>query len=149
MGIAYRVDVASGLIVAVVDGVVTADDFYDFARRQDDDPDWHRATRSLTDAGSAVTKAVPSETLDSLAATYARLRAEDQSLMAAIVAGQDFEQFSRYGEIRTGVGSRTIAFNSIATACTWLGIDLRTTSATVAELRKSLRAAPPSPSPGE
>jgi hypothetical protein len=145
MGIAYRVDIASGLTVAVVDGVVTAEDFFDCARRQGDDPDWHRATRSLTDAGSAVTKDVPSETRDSLAAMYARLRAEDQTLMAAIVAGQDFEQASRYGEIRTGVGSRTIAFNSIATACTWLGVDLSTTSATIAELRKSLRASPPSP----
>ena len=145
MGIAYRVDVASGLIVAVVDGVVTADDFYDCARRQGDDPDWHRATRSLTDAASAVTRSVPNETLDSLAAMYAQMRTDDQSLMAAIVAGQDFEQVSRYGEIRTGLGARTIAFNSIATACTWLGVDLGTTSATIAELRKSLRASPPSP----
>jgi len=147
MGIAYRVDVASGLIIAVVDGVVTAADFEDYARRQGDDPDWHRATRSLTDAGSAVTRAVPTEMLESLAATYARMRSDDRPLMAAIVAGQDFEQVSRYGEIRTERGSRTIAFNSIATACTWLGVDLGATSATIAELRKGLRA-PASP-PGE
>lgn len=145
MGVAYRVDVASGLIVAVVDGVVTAEDFEECARAQGDDPDWHRATRSLTDAGTAVTRAVPPEMLESNAAMYAQLRSEDQPLMAAIVAGQDFEQISRYGELRTERGSRTIAFNSIATACTWLGVDLGATSATIADLRKGLRtpASPP------
>lgn len=140
MGIAYRVDVATGLVIAVIDGAVTTADFHDFARRQGDDPEWHSATRSLTDAGSAILSAVQPEMLESLAALYAEMRAADQPLKAAIVAGHDFEKVSRYGEIRTEDGSRTIAFNSTATACTWLGVDERTTSATIAELRAELRS---------
>lgn len=140
MGIGYRVDVAAGLIVVVADGEVTRDDFHAFAHEQAADPKWHAATRSITDASSAYAQPVPTETLASFAKMYAEMRSGDRPMMAAIVAGREFEQASKYGEIRSEDGSRTIAFSSLVTACTWLGVDLGTTGLAIGELRKALRA---------
>ncbi len=140
MGIAYRVDIASGLIVVVADGEITRDDFHTFAQRQADDPRWHAATRSITDASSVHAQPVRTETLASFAKMYAEMRSGDRPMMAAIVAGREFEQASKYGEIRSDDGSRTIAFSSLVTACTWLGVDLGTTGLAIGELRKEMRA---------
>ena len=143
MGIAYRVDGAIGLVVTVVDGTVTAADLHDLAGRQRADPEWHAATRSITDARGAVTEPTSVEELEAFAAFYARLRAGDSPLRGAIVAGNDFDQASRYSDNRTEQGSRTIAFNSLETACTWLGVDAGTTAAVIAALRRELRENPP------
>jgi hypothetical protein len=143
MGIAYRVDTAIGLVVSVADGAVTAAEFDDFARRQGEDPAWHAATRSITDVRGAETLSAAAGQLEASATQYAELRAGDPPLMIAIVAGRDFDGASRYGDLRSQHGSRTIAFNSLETACTWLGIDAATTGATIAELRQELRASRP------
>ena len=138
MGIAYRSDSATGLTVAVIDGSITKAEFHEFALRQDQDPDWHATTRSLTDPRTAVTPTYTSEQLSAYAALYARMRANDKPFLAAIVAGLDFELAGSYGDFRTADGSRTIAFNGLAPACVWLGADLASTSAT--RCRTSRRA---------
>jgi hypothetical protein len=142
MGLAYRSDGVTGLTVTVIDGLVTAPEFHELAQRQDADPDWHRTTRLLTDARTAVSAPITGEQVESLAALYAQMRVSDQPFRNAIVAGPDFATAERYGELRSVSGSRTIVFSDLATACTWLGADLGVVQSTITELRGGLRAIP-------
>jgi hypothetical protein len=62
--IAYRADTATGLAVSVIDGLVSATEFHDFAREQDQDADWHATTRSLTGARTTRTPGVSCSELE-------------------------------------------------------------------------------------
>jgi hypothetical protein len=139
MGIAYRADRASGLAIAVLDGEVTAEQYYEFAARQNADPDWHATNRSLTDARTVLTPSLLIEHVAAFAEVYAEMRANDAPVRAAIVAGHDFELARDYGEMRTGGGTLTIAFDDLETACIWLEADVDGALHTIAELRDELR----------
>jgi hypothetical protein len=139
MGIAYRTQRASGLAIGVLDGEITPEQYYEFAARQDADPDWHASTRSLIDARTVLTPAVLLERVAALADVYAEMRADDPPSRNAIVAGHDFALARGYGELRTSAGTLTIAFSDLESACIWLEADLDEAQRTIAELRDELR----------
>ena len=139
MGIAYRANRASGLTIAVLDGEVTADQYYEFAARQNADADWHATTRSLTDARTVLTPALLMEQVAAFAEVYAEMRADDTPGRSAIIAGHDFALARDYGELRTSGGTLTIAFNDLETACIWLETDVDDALRTIADLRDELR----------
>jgi hypothetical protein len=139
MGIAYRADRASGLSIGVLDGEVTADEYYEFAARQNEDANWHATTRSLIDARTVLTPAVLLENLAAFADVYAEMRANDPPGRAAIVAGHDFALAQGYSELRTTGGTLTIAFSDIEGACIWLEADLEGALRAIAELREEMR----------
>ena len=142
MGIDYRSDVERGLTISVVDGLVTAEEFHAHAERQRNDPVWHTTTRLLTDARTAVTRAVGTDELSAFAALYAGMRSGELPFRNAIVAGVDFDLAGRYGDLRTDrSGSSTIAFNDLETACTWLGIEVSVARSVIGTLRNELRGA--------
>jgi hypothetical protein len=143
MALAYRIVGTGKLSIAVVDGVVTGDEFYEFAHRQKDDPDWHAATLSLTDARGAAVPPVSLEELSAFAQAYAAMRKPDQRHQAAIVGGPNSPLAGRYSKLRTDGHTRTIAFNDLVAACIWLAVDAELVRATIAELRDEMQDATP------
>jgi hypothetical protein len=139
MGIAYRADRASGMSIGVLDGEITAEQYYEFAERQNADADWHASTRSLVDARTVLTPTLLMENVAAFADVYADMRANDPLCRAAIVAGHDFNLAQNYSEMRTTSGTLTIAFNDLESACMWLETDLDHALRTIAELRDELR----------
>ncbi len=140
MGIAYRTDPARRLVVAVVDGQVSADEFYEVARRQADDPTWRDCIRSLIDASTAdVSPLVPPERLNEIAEQYARMRASAQPYRAAIVAGEDRTLAGRYSDRRSDSATRILSFRDLEPACMWLGVNVDDARGMLSELRDHLR----------
>jgi hypothetical protein len=141
MGIAYLTQRAAGLSIGVLDGEITPEQYYEFAERQNADPGWHAATRSLIDARTVLTPVLLLENVAAFADVYAQMRANDPPGRTAIVAGHDFELARDYSELRTTGGTFTIAFNDIESACMWLETDLDGALRAIAELRDELREA--------
>ena len=139
MAIAYRTQRASGLSIGVLDGEITAEQYYEFAARQNADPDWHASTRSLIDARTVLTPVLLLEKVAAFADVYAEMRANDPPGRTAIVAGHDFNLARDYGELRTSSGTFTIAFHDLESACIWLETALDEARRTIAELRDELR----------
>jgi hypothetical protein len=139
VGIAYRADRALGLTIGVLDGEITAEQYYKFAERQNADADWHATNRSLIDARTVLTPALLIEQVSAFADVYAEIRANDPLSRSAIVAGHDFGLARDYSELRTGGGTLTIAFQDLESACIWLEAELDHALRTIAELRDELR----------
>jgi hypothetical protein len=139
MGIAYRVVAALQLSVVVIDGDVTRDDFYGFARAQEADPEWHTTTRSLTDARTAIIPEVTADQISDFADLYTKMRADDSRFRSAIIPGSNFAIAGNYAELRSDGHTHTVAFNDLITACIWLAVDSDVIRATTDDLRGELR----------
>ena len=143
MAIAYRIDKTLGLTVVVWDGAVTGADAEDQVRTLQADPDWPPGPLHLLDTTSATS--VPSVQDTKLVEMLLEI-AHAQQIRFALVAGNMFEEATKFQEAASAVGlSRVIVFNDLTTACTWLGADAGTTRAALGELRRDLRAGTAAP----
>lgn len=145
MGIAYRVVGTVQLSVVVIDGRVTREDFYAFAREQETDDAWHTTTRSLTDARTATIPEVTADQISDFAALYMKMRVDDSRFKSAIVPGRNLEVAGNYAELRSDGHTQTVAFNDVITACTWLAVDSDVVRATIEDLRAELQRADEQP----
>jgi len=140
MGIAYRTDPSKRLVVAVIDGQVSADEFYEVARRQADDVAWRDCTRLLTDATTAdISPQISGAELNEFAARYAHMRAGAPPCRVAIVAGDDRALAGRYSDRRSDSETRMMPFRDLEPACAWIGVNVDDARGMIGELRDRLR----------
>jgi hypothetical protein len=140
MGIGYRIEKSLGLTLVVWDGAITGDDAEDHARRLFDDPEWPPGTLHLLDATS--TTSVPNVANTKLV-DLAVNAAETRRIRFALVQHMGFDEATYFEREASARGlSQVIVFNDIATACTWLGLDVASIRASVADMRRELRETP-------
>ncbi len=142
MGIAYRCDADIGLTIAVWDGTVTAQEWHAQSDRAHADPAWPAGRLFLTDV---TTVSDVSHITDELIAEMAkRMRDEVSERVAdarwALVAGDAFWMARKFARVVDGIVQSMVAFNSLDTACIWLGVDLGRARAALRELRTEIRA---------
>lgn len=126
------------------DGVVTADEFLTHMRRMISDPDWPSSRRiQISDMQSASADA----TIDQSVLRHAAfLLGEHPDKLAnakvAIIAGGEFMKASSLEGMLPSASFAMIVFNSLDTACTWLGLEFDETQSQLQELRAFLRNPP-------
>ncbi len=138
MGIGYRLDSSRGLTLVVWDGAITGDDAEGHVRSLFDDPEWPPGPLHLLDATSASSVPIVANTkLVDLAVNAA----ETRRVRFALVQHMGFDEATYFEREASSRGlSQVIVFNDISTACTWLGLDVGPIRATVAEMRREIRA---------
>jgi hypothetical protein len=135
--IGYRIYKTLGLSLVVWDGDVTGDEAEDHVRALRTDPDWPPGPLHLVDTTS-VTSA-PAIANTKLVEMLNEI-AEGKAIRFAVIASGALPEATRFQTEATALGvSQVIVFNDIAGACSWLGIDLAATRATLADLRAELR----------
>ena len=140
MATAYRYVEAANVFVTVWDGMVTAAEWGDVARRQVVDPNWSRAQRRLTDARTADTSAITDDDANGISTVYMRADAEFSGVRIAFVANQSRDVAQLVEGALAGKGVTTIVFYDLDTASAWLGVDTKVVSTTVHDLRQELRS---------
>jgi hypothetical protein len=141
MTIAYRIDKESGATIVLWSGVVTEDEFLSHVRRLSSNPDWPPPRRlHLADLQTALLDAsMDKATLEAAAALYGQHHTKLKDMKAAVVAGEPFWKAVDFELLISQYGASVIVFNSLSTACTWLGIHADQVDKTL----RQLQAAPP------
>jgi hypothetical protein len=137
MGIRYRLDKALGLTLVVWDGVVSGDEAEGHVRSLFDDPEWPPGPLHLLD-GTTVASAptVANTKLVELAVNAA----ETRRIRFALVQHMGFDEATYFEREASARGlSQVIVFNDLATACTWLGLDVAAIRTTTADMRREIR----------
>jgi hypothetical protein len=121
------------VMITVWRGAVTRDEWAALARSHRSDPGWPPARRRLTDVMSADSRALSEADIDYVSSLYRGVDLRDIKL--AIVAGSAWK-LARYTEQSLDVvGLRTIVFNTVDVACSWLGVDVFAVKRAIAELK--------------
>ena len=129
MGIRYRIDQELGVTFALWEGTVTAGEFLENAKRMIADPEWPPRRRlHLVDVRAASRgTGFDVSMMEEAARLFVADPQKTDTMKVAIVAGQMFQESTRFQEILSRVsrqGTSVIVFNSIEVACVWLGIDV-------------------------
>ena len=124
MPIDYEIDSQLGTTFVSWRGLVGRDEFVVHVRRLLADPAWPpRHARHLCDLRSAtLDQSIDAAVLAEAAALYGT-HPKIATLRVAIVAGEAFEHAVIFERFLSQYRAATIAFNTLETACTWLGMD--------------------------
>lgn len=142
MSILYRIDEELGATFAQWNGVVTADDFLAHAQLLLADPAWPPVdSLHLTDVRNTTPDASVDEALIAKIAHLYGQHPKIANLKMAIVATDTFKKAMVFETVLLGYHPRVIVFNTLETACTWLGIDSERAERTLAGMRAEAHAA--------
>jgi hypothetical protein len=141
MSIVYRIDNEKGIIFAVWDGAVTEDELLAHMRRLTLDPGWpSRKRMQLTDLRTTTAYTNIDETsLKKLVAFLGKSRDKIAKMKIALVASEAYHISNVFQHLMADFPLSIIAFNSLDTACTWLGISALETGRTLEQLRAEAR----------
>jgi hypothetical protein len=151
MGIAYRIDKQLAFMTTVWDGAISAADWRDHLQATFDDPNWPGVVRNLSDLRSADLSALTEADRAEMVAMYEPHGEHIRGKKSAVIAGDNFERAREFESHNEPPGLRTIVFNDLFNACTWLGIDISQANEMLDELRGELRgcsdpdSVPPAP----
>jgi hypothetical protein len=141
MGIVYRHVPAYDAIVTVYDQRVTHADADAFIARARSDPQWPLVTRRLIDTTSADFEEIGEEDVDALRVLWSDYARTDGVQIATVAT--DAWDLSRYAEnLVREYGGKNIVFNDVATACTWLNLDVRSMREIIEDIRHEIRDQP-------
>ena len=135
MGIAYRYLDHEDLVITVGDAVVTRDELVAFAERQVADPMWPFGARRLADLTTVESDLSPDD-VEAAAAVYAASNPTMRGVQHALIASRRWDLARVFESHLDDLGSTAIVFNTLDTACTWLGVDVDSTRSVVNELRE-------------
>ena len=146
MGIDYYCDKQIGITVTVWDGVVTPEEWRELVRRQDSDADWPTGPGFLGVLSTARgLSAFNDSVVEEMRAVYRRRAKQLPRIRSAVVSGRGFGAGPQLeADVEDTSGVRNIMFTDVATACTWLGVDVAAVQPIVDELRAGLRNEPSS-----
>jgi hypothetical protein len=139
MAIAHRYIESAELIVTVWDGHIAADEWAAVARRQVAEPEWALGRLRLTDARTADTSDLTQSDIDGVSAIYRAADADLAGVTLAIVATDGWSTAEEAEQGLKEFGVATIVFNTVDTACLWLGADADLVKATIRDLREQVR----------
>ncbi len=146
MSIVYRIDKDRGVAFSVWQGDVTPADFLATLQAELADPDWpprRRAqlvdlrTYTVLEDAAAVQAAIANAI-----GIYAEHRDKVARMRMAIVASDAFAQALSFQRLSLPGPLKVIVFNSLPTACAWLGLDMMEAERALEELRSSGREGP-------
>jgi hypothetical protein len=137
MGITYWIDQEKGITFSLWNGVVTAQDFLSHVRSLVADECWPPEGRlQLSDLQyTTVDESIDEAILKEAANLYGTQLDKLAGLRAAVVAGAAFEKTIVFGRLIAPLGPSLFVFNSLETACIWLGIDAGEAESTLRKLR--------------
>jgi hypothetical protein len=142
MAIASEYLEAEDLLVIVWDGVVTGDEWEEFARgRIAADPRWPPGARRLVEVTTLDPSSLTPADVEANAELYRDRAANMIGTRTAIVAARAWDIATEYERRIDRLGAQTVVFNYLSEACGWLGLDADRVRGVVTRLRRDLRAA--------
>lgn len=140
MGIIYSCDRQIGVIFVVWDGEVTWDEWREQIHKLMADPDWPSISRLIADLQTVTnTSTMGSAEVDEAASIFGSRLADMARKRVAVIARDEFGKANLFGDLLSHFGVSLVVFNSLDTACLFLGIDLSDTHQRLQELRATLR----------
>jgi len=119
---AYRI-MSSGLVLVLWAGNITKEELFKGDRRLVSDPKLPAAPQVFVDITRASFEpSIGEKDFEQLADLYHRHRDKTAGARVAILAGKDFERASLHGRVAEREKVNVIVFNTITTACVWLGV---------------------------
>ena len=141
MAIAHYSDKQKGITCIVWDGQVVWDDWLRHVQDLTVDPHWLSMPRFIADLQSVTdTSTIQEKEFERAAIALAENREALALKTGAVVASQEFWQAQRFGRLIERLGTSTVVFNTLDTACVFLGIDPTETHYTIERLRSQLRS---------
>ncbi len=136
MCIVYRIDRKLGVTIHLYDGDISQDELIAHFKRLKSDPDWSFYKRlQLIDLRTATGTKIDPDVVGE-AAGFGRTNSRNTiGVRMAIVAHDQFKRCAEYTSSLSKFLSTLIVFNSLDTACLWLGIDLHEAGRILDELR--------------
>jgi hypothetical protein len=143
MGVGYRLDEALGLSLVVFDGKVTGDEWRTTVLEVFADPRWPPGRLNLTDLRTADTSALTESDRAEIFAINALHADKLVRMKSASLGSAHFDATRRFERDDHTSGLRIIAFDDLAPACDWLGVDVERVRTIIEELRVQLREPKP------
>ncbi len=136
MCIVYRIDRNLGATIHLYDGDISQDELIAHFKGLKSDPDWSFYKKlQLIDLRTATGTKIDAEVVRA-AAGFGRTNSRNTvGVRMAIVAHDEFKRCAEYTGSLSKFLSTLIVFNSLDTACLWLGIDLHEAGRILDELR--------------
>ena len=140
MSIIRSLDKQRNLFFVVWDGVVVWEDWFKHVRSLMADADWLAAPRFIASLQSVTdTSTIGDREVEQVRAVLDANREKMAGKRGAIVASEEFWKAKRFGEVIAPFGASVVVFNSLDTACAFLGIDWAETQPMIERLRARLR----------
>jgi len=140
MAITHYSEKQKGIIYIVWDGEVVWEDWLRHLRDIMADPDCRSVPRFIADLQSVTNTSTIQAKEVELAAVELAENSEGLPIKTgAVVATKEFRRAHKFLEILKGFGASTVVFNTVDTACLFLGIDSTETRETIEQLRSQLR----------
>ena len=141
MSIIYRIDREKGITLSIWDGAVTEDEVLDHLHQLVADPDWPTIKRlHLTDLRTTTAYLNIDETIiKKMVALLGKSPGKLAKLKMAMVANEAFGISNIFQRLMSIYPLSMISFNSLDTACTWLGINAVDTEGALDQLRARAR----------
>jgi hypothetical protein len=126
MSFIYQIEKGNGISYILSYGPFVGEDYLRLIQRLTSDPDWPPRRRlQLTDARLASANTPLDEATMQKAVDLYNVDPEKLiGFRAATVAHETFERAAMFQKFSSGLAPAVIVFNSMDTACLWLGIDL-------------------------
>ena len=142
MGIVQHFDPSKGLAFIVWDGSVTAEEWFIAARNLISNPAWIQASRVLADVRSAVDTSTIRDA--EIARAVEILSADPSALRSkrlALIARDAFGKARQFAQLISRFGISAVVFNSLDTACLFLGMEAAEAYQVLEGIRRQLNNA--------
>ena len=140
MGILHQFDKQKRIAFVVWDGRVQWEDWRKHVQLLLSDPDWFQVQRFMVDLQTVTdTSGIGDEEIEEIRKIFS----SDPLILAgkrtAIIASEEFRKASRFSSFVERFGTASVVFNSLDTACLFLGIDQTYARQAIQGLRAQLR----------
>ena len=140
MGILHSFDRARGVIYTVWDGPVTWLEWRQHASAIILEEDWQRSSRFIVDLRSVTdTSSITVEEVEQASALFTANQDVLSRKRGAVIARDEFRNARRFEDLIASSGLSMVVFNSLDTACLFLGLDVTEASLELDRLRMRLR----------
>ena len=140
MSILHRSDGQRGIIYVVWDGRVTWEEWSKQIHIVMADPAWQKAPYILADLRSVTdTSSISIQELDQAISFFATDPAALKVKRGAVIARDEFGKARHFADRVSRYGTSLLIFNSLDTACLFLGLDLLETSHILESIHEELR----------
>jgi len=135
----------SGLVIEVWAGKITKEEVFDHVGRHWSDPNKSLDSKIFVDITRAdFDLSIGEKDIQQIIDLYRHFRGKTDGARIAIVAGNDFDRASLFGRLAEREKLNVIVFNSITTACIWLGVKILEVQDCLKRIDAELLGSPPS-----
>jgi hypothetical protein len=140
MAIIHKSDTQKGITFNVWDATIVLEDWLKHMSELMADPEWRALPRFIADLQTVTdTTSISDGAVEKAAAILNSNREIMSRKLGAVVAQDEFWRARRFGNLLQQFGTSTITFNTLDTACLFLGLDLTETRQAIRQLRAQLR----------